>query len=328
MARKDEQNNSSQFDTGFGSANGTFGGSAGGAPKSQSAQGTGGEFSSGFGGGTNAVSQIFRDGGMGGDDKRRKIMMGLILGVSATIVVSSVYYFVFGDSAISTETPTIATTPAPDAAGQAGEKKDEASKAVGATDTEFADVDKEEEFDEEEEGEEEELVSAPAPSASATYAYNEKGGGPLVSAPAGTAIEVSRMQDFSVMYMTGTTNAAGQLRIPNPPAGKVYWRVSGKTESNEIAISPAPKLNIGMQVGASIAATDTLQWSADGEAAHYRLEFAGEQNFGSITFSFSTNKKQVALSGVTPGNYFVRVGGLNVASGRWEFTRGSAVEVK
>lgn len=332
MARKDEQNNSSQFDTGFGSANGTFGGSAGGAPKSQTSQAQGGEFSSGFGGGTNAVSAIFRDGGMGGDDKRRKIMMGLILGVAATIVVSSVYYFVFDGSEISSEAPTVVATPAPDAATQAGEKKDskDTETAVGATDSELADAEDEEDelTDEEEEGEEEELVSAPAPSASGSYTYTERGGGPLVSAPAGTAIEVSRSNDFAVMYMTGTTNAAGQMRIPNPPAGKVYWRVAGKPEVNEITIAPPAKINIGMQVGASIGATDTLQWTANGEVAHYRLEFAGEPTFGSITYSFSTNKTQVALSGVTPGNYFVRVGGLNVASGRWEFTRGSAVEVK
>jgi hypothetical protein len=327
MARKDDQNNSSQFDTGFGSANGTFGGSAGGAPKSQAAQG-GGEFSSGFGGGTNAVSQIFRDGGMGGDDKRRKIMMGLILGVAATIVVSSVYFFVF-DGAVSTEAPTIATTPAPDAAGQIGEKKEQdAGKIAGATDTELTDVDEEEGLEEDEEGEEAELVPAFAPSSSGTYTYNEKGGGPIVSASAGTAVEVSRMKDFSVMYMTGTTNAAGQLRIPNPPPGKVYWRVAGKAEVTEITVLPAPKINIGLQLGASIGAADTLQWTADGEVAHFRLEFAGDPSFGSISSSFSTNKKQLALSGVAPGNYFVRVGGLNVASGRWEFTRGSAVEVK
>jgi hypothetical protein len=327
MARKDDQN-SAQFDTGFGSPNGTFGGSSGGAPKSQSAQGPGGEFSSGFGGGTNAVSQIFRDGGMGPEDKRRKIMMGLTLGVAATFIVGSVYYFVFSDSMMSTEEPAIVTTPAPEGTAAVGEKQD--ATAAGATDSELADVEDEEALDEEEEGEgeEEELVSAPAPSATGNYAYNEKGGGPLVSAAAGTAIEVSRSNDFSVMYMTGTTNAAGQLRIPNPPPGKVYWRVAGKPEVSEITILPAAKLNIGMQVGASVAATDTLQWTADDEAAHYRLEFAGDPSFGSISYSFSTNKKQVALSGVAPGNYFVRVGGLNVASGRWEFTRGSAVEVK
>ncbi len=326
MARKDDQN-SAQFDTGFGAAGGTFGGSAGGAPKSQAAQG--GEFSSGFGGGTNAVSQIFRDGSMGSDDKRRKVMMGLILGVAFTIVAASIYYFVFDEGDFSSEVPTAATTPAPAASETTSEKKaDAAAKTTDAAAGTVAETEEDAAL-EDEEGEDEELVSAPsAPSSSGSYKYNEVGGGPLVSAPAGTAIEVSRMQDFSVMYMTGTTNTGGQLRIPNPPPGKVYWRVAGKPEVTEITIAPPAKLNIGLKIGASIGATETMQWSADGEVAHFRLEFAGEPSFGNLAHSFSTNKNQLTLSGVNPGNYFVRVGGLNVASGRWEYTRGSSIEVK
>lgn len=323
MARKDEQN-SAQFDTGFGAAGGTFGGSAGGAPKSQAAQG--GEFSSGFGGGTNAVSQIFRDGGMSPDDKRRKVMMGLILGVAFTIVAASIYYFVFEQSDYASEVPTVATTPAPGASESTDKKKaDAAAQTTDAAEGSVAETEEDEAL-EEDEVEGEEVVSAP--SSSGSYRYNEVGGGPLVSASAGTAIEVSRMQDFSVMYMTGTTNAAGQLRIPNPPPGKVYWRAAGKAEVSEIAIAPPAKLNIGLQIGASISASETMQWKADGEVAHFRLEFAGEPSFGSLAHSFSTNKKELTLSGVNPGNYFVRVGGLNVASGRWEYTRGSSVEIK
>jgi len=323
MARKDDQN-SAQFDTGFGAAGGTFGGSAGGAPKSQAAQG--GEFSSGFGGGTNAVSQIFRDGGTSPDDKRRKVMMGLILGVAFTIVAASIYYFVFDEGDFAREVPTVATTPAPAPApassADTDEKKaDAAAKTTDAAEDSVAETEEDEDLEEDEE-----VVSAP--SSSGSYKYNEVGGGPLVSAPAGTAIEVSRMQDFSVMYMTGTTNAAGQLRIPNPPPGKVYWRVAGKPEVTEITIAPPAKLNIGLKIGSSIGATETMQWTADGEVAHFRLEFAGEPSFGNLAHSFSTNKNQLTLSGVNPGNYFVRVGGLNVASGRWEYTRGSSVEIK
>lgn len=319
MARKDDQN-SAQFDTGFGASGGTFGGSAGGAPKSQGPQG--GEFSTGFGGGTNAVSQIFRDGGMGGDDKRRNVMLGLIVGAVIMIAGSAVYFFYTEDDT-SLEAPTVATTPAPSEKAVEQKAAEKAAADTAATSAE------EEEEDLEEDGEEEELVSAPAaPSSSNTYTYNEVGGGPLVSAPAGTAIEVSRVQDFSVMYMTGTTNAAGQLRIPNPPPGKVFWRVAGKPEVSEITVSAPPKLNIGMKLGASIGATETLSWSASGNVGHYRLEFSGEPSFGSVAHSFSTNKKSLTLSGVNPGNYFVRLGGLNVASGRWEYTRASSVEVK
>lgn len=319
MARKNEQTNS-QFDTGFG-AGGTFGGtSGGGSPKSQAQMG--GEFSSGFGGGTNAVSQIFQGNGAGGEDKRKRMMTFLLLGIGIAGLAYAAYIF-FLEDPMSGEAPITAVTPAAQPTAAADKATD--AKATA----ELADDGAAEEDDAADEEEGEELAAdAPAPSSSGSYTYNEIGGGPIVQAAAGTPIEVSRKNDFSEMYMTGTTNAGGQLRIPNPPPGKVYWRVAGKSEVTEIAIAPAPKLNIAMKLGPSIGANETLQWSADGNVAHYRLEFASDASFANVAHSFSTSKNQLALSGVNPGNYFVRVGGLNVSAGRWEFTRGSAVEVK
>lgn len=345
MARKDDQN-SAQFDTGFGSAGGTFGGSAGGAAKSQVAQG--GEFSSGFGGGTNHVSQIFRDGGSN-EDRNHKIKMGLILGVAVTAVAYSVYYFILeepdtaGEIPVVTSTPDAAVTPLAESekavdpllAGatttDAPAAGDAASTDAATTDAASTDVAEEDEFEEdgEGEGEEEELLTAAGPAtSSSSYQYSEVGGGPIVTASAGTSIEVSRSPDFGVIYISGVVGESGQMRIPNPPPGKVYWRVAGQSESTEITVLPPPKLNIGMRVGSSIALNETLQWSADGDVGHYRVEFAGEPSFGNVIHSLSTNQSQIALSGIEPGNYFIRVGGLNVASGRWEYTRPSSVEVK
>lgn len=327
MARRKDEQSSSQFDTGFG-AGGTFGGtSGGGSPKSQAQMG--GEFSSGFGGGTNAVSQIFNGGGGGQDDKRRKMTYMVIMGAVGFIIVGAGYFLLFDDSLSTSEnTPEVAVaTPAAKPTTDAAAKP-ATGDAAGDAVTEATEDEATEEDEETEEEGEELATDAVAPSSSASYTYNENGGGPIVQAAAGTGIEVSRKADFSEMYISGTTNAGGQLRIPNPPPGKIYWRVSGKTEVTEITVAAAPKLNIAMKIGASIGASETLQWSADGEAAHYRLEFASDAAFTSIAHSFSTNKNQLALSGVNPGNYFVRVGGLNVAAGRWEFTRGSSVEVK
>lgn len=321
MARKDDQSNA-QFDTGFGSAaGGTFGGSAGAPPRSQAAMG--GEFSNGFGGGTNAVSQIFRDGAMGADDKRRKVTMGILVGAAVVIIAGSVYYFMLDGGEMSTEAPTTATTPVPVSADKA--KVGDAAKDKEISDA-LADEDSEE-MDSEEDADE--LASAPTETTSSgTYTYNEMGGGPIVTAPEGTTIEVSRAQDFSVMYMTGTVGSSGKLRIPNPPPGKVYWRVAGKSDATEITIEPAAKLNLEMKVGATLGASETVKWDAEGDAAFYRFEMAGDAAFNNISHAFSTSKSQVTLSGVNPGTYFVRVGGLNVASGRWEYTKGSSVEVK
>jgi hypothetical protein len=276
------------------------------------------------------VSQIFRDGGAS-DDRSHKIKVGLILGIAVTAVAYSIYYFVLeeGDSAVEvpvvTSTPEVVVTPIAEA-----QKPIDLASTDGTADKSAAEL-TEEEVDEDgdaaEEGEELLTAAGPATSSS-TYQYSEVGGGPIVTASAGTSIEVSRSQDFSVIYISGVVGSTGQLRIPNPPPGKVYWRVAGQTESTEITVLPPPRLNIGMRVGASIAMNETLQWTSDGDVGHYRVEFSGEPTFGNIVHSLSTNQNQIALSGIDPGNYFIRVGGLNVASGRWEYTRGSSVEVK
>jgi len=283
----------------------------------------GGEFSNGFGGGTNAVSQIFRDGAMGAEDKRRKLMMGLLVGAAVVVIGGSVYYFMFEGGEMSTEAPTVATTPVPVSADKS--KAGDAAKDKESTDA-LADEDGD---DTDSAGDKEELASAPSETTSSgNYTYNEMGGGPIVSAPEGTTIEVSRAQDFSVMYMTGRVGSSGKLRIPNPPPGKVYWRVAGRSDATEITIEPAAKLNLAVKLGATLGASETVKWDAEGEAAFYRLEMAGDAAFNNISHAFSTSKSQVTLSGVNPGTYFVRLGGFNVASGRWEYTKGSSVEVK
>ena len=138
---------------------------------------------------------------------------------------------------------------------------------------------------------------------------------------------MSRKADFSVPYVAGSANAAGQFRIPNPPPGKVYWRQQGGLGANEISISEPASIGLSFSAPAEIAADANLSWQASGPVSYYRVELSTDQGFGTVAHVMSTSSQSAALKEVSPGSYFVRVGGLNKASGKWEFSRPSSVKV-
>lgn len=317
MNQNKKDNQGSQFDSGFGGS--MFGG--GGQTNVGGGSGTpgapGGEFgnASGFGG-TNAVSQIFKEGGFAGDEKKKRM---IVLGAAIAAVVAclgAVWFLFFNDSS-SSETPA-ATTPV----AAAPVAKTDAVEAAAAEDG----------ADDGAEEADSEAVEAPAaaPATSGTsssYAYNEEQGGPVVTVAASAAIEVSRKPDFSVPYVAGHANSAGQFRIPNPPPGKIYWRQQGAQGSNEITVTAPPSLGLSFSAPAEIAAGGSVSWQASGPVSYYRVELSADQSFGSVANVVSTSSQSAALKEVSPGSYFVRVGGLNKASGKWEFSRAASMKV-
>lgn len=323
----------SQFESGFGGS--MFGGGGGTQPNGSQfgggnnsqftqgggAPGGGGEFSSGFGG-TNAVSQIFKDGGFGGDDKKKRmIIMGAF--VAALVVCFGAVWFLFFRTADEAETagetpaltPTVAAAPADASAG-------------AATDAEVAE-------DEEmgEDGAEDDVAAADSAAStqtagSSSWAYDEETGGPIVSAAPGATIEVARTQSFADRYVAGRANASGKFRIPAPPPGKVYWREAGSAAINEISISAPARLGLSFQAPATVETGGSLSWQASGPASFYRVEFATDANFQNMATVIATSQAQAAIKDVSAGKYFVRVGGFNRAAGKWEWSSASSVEVR
>ena len=310
---------------GPGATQGGFGGAPGGT--------NGGEFASGFGG-TNAVSQIFREGGFSGEDRRKKFLIGGAV-VAALAACAAVYFLFVQEKPPAADAPAAAAESADASADNAAEEEDGA--ATG--DEEYAD---EEEGSAEGEGAAEAgAASAPASAGagaasagapivagSSSYDYNEEAGGPVVSAPAGSVIEVSRRASFSDRYVTGTVGQGGTFRIPNPPPGKVYWRSQGSGSANQITVNPPVGLGIQFQAPATLSEGGNLSWTATGPSAYFRVEFATDPSFATNAHVISTNQMAAPVTGVSAGSYFVRIGGLNRAAGKWEFSQASKLEVQ
>jgi hypothetical protein len=316
------KNDNKGQDSGFGGSmfggNGGAGGTNAGGGNSQ----FGGDFQGGFGG-TNAVSQIFKDGGSGGgDDKKKRMIMIAAVGVTVAAVAAGGWFLFFDDAAPSAETTEVAPT---------------APVVPPAESAETAAV--EEATDDTEEAVEED-TAAPATSApaqanedtevigSSNYTYNEEKGGPVIKSTAGANIQVSRAESFSPLYVTGKANADGKFQIPNPPPGEIFWRVSGSNAATKITIKPPPSLTFDFSAPAEVAAGGTLGWSATGPAAFFRLEVSTDQSFANLAAVVSTKENQAALNNIAAGRYYVRLGGFNKASGKWEYSNASQTNVK
>jgi hypothetical protein len=309
------KNDNKGQDSGFGGS--MFGGTgAGGSNAGGGNSQFGGDFQGGFGS-TNAVSQIFKDGGSGGgDDKKKRMMMIAAVGLTVAAVAAGGWYLFFDDSA-QTET-TEAVTPVAPADGTAKTEEEDAAA------------------EDEEALEEDEVAEAPAAAApaasgvsgSSSYSYDDRKGGPIVTASAGATIEVSLEQGFGTMYVTGKANESGKFQITNPPPGKIYWRVSGTTSVAEITVNPPPALSLDFTAPPEIAADGTLSWSASGPVSYFKLEFAPDAAFSTISSTVSTKENQAAIKNVAPGKHFVRLGGFNLAAGKWEYSPASQTSVK
>ncbi len=311
---------SSQFESGFGGS--MFGGANGSQFNSQSNgsqfggpgnTGTqaGGEFGATSFGGTNAVSQIFKEGGFGGDDKKKKMIVVGAAIAAVVVCLGAVWYLFFNEDG----TETAATTPAITEPATAPATQEEA-----ATD----------EDDAEEDAAPATTSAAPAGAASgngSTWAYNEESGGPVITVAPGAAVEVSRLASFAESYVAGKANEAGKFRIPAPPPGKVFWRLQGQSNSNEITITPPPGLGLSFNAPGKLASGGQLKWSASGPVAFFRVEFGTDAKFTSVSHAISTSQTSAAAKDVGAGTYFVRVGGFNRASGKWEWSSASSVNV-
>jgi hypothetical protein len=308
---------SSQFDYGMSASQFGQGGGGNGGDNSQF-NGAGGEFGTGFGG-TNAVSQIFKQGGLADEDKKRRMMIGGAAAAAILACAGLLLWFSWEDFFGGETTPegevTDGMKPATDAAAIATEAPAVApSEVVAEATPEAAPA---------------VLAEQPAPPAEAggSYTYNEMDGGPLVPATDGAVIEVARRADFADAYILGRAKG-GQLRIPNPPPGKIYWREQGGTASNEMSIGEPESLGVSFSPPGSVANGAQLTWSASGTAGFFRIEFATDASFNNVAAYISTGQNAAAVKDVAAGQYHVRVGGLNLKSGKWEYSGGSAITVQ
>ena len=286
------------------------------------------DFTSSFGTSTNAVSQIFREGGFA-SDKRNKIM--IFGGIGLIVVAAAIFYFAGGSE--STSEPDL-PPPEGDVQKQADAKDPLAQPSPPPGKVE------------------------PEPQQQAVG--NNSGAAPVPSGPIALSeppVDARRVYDESstgaTFTWTGGGNEIAFARNPsmnpltkrftvtgnsfvflNPYPGNWYWQVRGPEGASEVrrfSVEEPPRRNVALQQpaegGALAGNGGVIAWQAAEKVAFYRVELSSK-GWASPEYRFATAGTNLALEGVAPGQYQMRLGAFSEVSGRWEYTKPIAVSVQ
>ena len=280
-----------------------------------------GEFSSDFGTNTNAVSQIFKSGGFASENKTRLIIMA----IAAAAIIGFGYWYLFEPSSSdSTQVAEEATDE--EGAGAEGDKAAQVAKAEAAeeakTPAEAAPV---------------AATAATAntgaiklntPNDKASQPYDESSG-PATFSWEGPAdlIVFSRSSTMLPVIKEVKLNGASSYSFENPYPGTWHWQVknaSGASDIRSFKISAPTRRSFPVTQpasGASLAGNGgVVSWQAGEKIARYSVELApAGQSFAAPSYRFGASGTSVALQGVNPGSYDLRVGAFSEVSGRWEW---------
>ena len=311
-----------------------------------------GEFSSDFGTNTNAVSQIFKSSGFNSENKTRTLLMVLL---AVVILGAGVYFFTGGDDDID----TFATGESEDGEelGEEDEEGEGEEEVEGEGEEELAEEGEEEEaLDEEgeeeateelaEEGEasEEEFAEGEAemdsgvassgsiqliaPNTGDQTAYDETRGPAMFSwEGAGDRIVFSRSPNMTPVVKSVRLNGKSSYSFENPYPGTWYWMVEnadGASEVRQFFVNSPEKRSFPVTQpapgGALAGSGGVISWQAGQKVARYSVELVQSgASWAMPAHRFGTSGTSIALEGVTPGAYDVRVGAFSEVAGRWEW---------
>jgi hypothetical protein len=284
-----------------------------------------GEFSSDFGTNTNAVSQIFKSGGFASENKTK-----LILGAVAVIaILGAAYFFVaspsedeatmteeamdedeegMGDEGMADMGETVPTDAKPAEVAKPMESAAPAAEAAPATSTG--------------------AIALTSPPNGAAQSYDETEG-PAEFQWEGPADQIvfSRSQTMNPPVKIVTLNGASTYSFENPYPGTWYWQVknaSGASEVRSFKIAAPARRSFPVtqpSPGGSLSGNGgVVSWQAGEKIARYSVEFTpAGQSFAAPSHRFGSSGTSVAIQGVSPGSYDVRVGAFSEVAGRWEW---------
>lgn len=321
-----------------------------------------GEFTSTFDTNTNPVSEIFREGGFGGQDRTRNIVLAVV-GVILIGVVA--WLFLQNDDPIlmdEPDLPSIASEP-PDLPDLSAVPETPKPAVTPDTEPEPPTIAEEPEPLAPETSTDPEVSEDPKPSYSSEggseYAtdtgYVGGGVGATLISPSNGAVrdydESKGPAEFSwdgspggwILFSKHPDMQPIERRAPvsgnsyqyyHPFPGTWYWRVKnggGSSEIRSFTISAPAKRNLAVSVpqsGGSVAGNGgVVSWQGDDRVAYYRLEISNG-DWTNPQYRFATSGNSLQLQGVQPGSYQLRVGGFSEVSGRWEFSQPFAVTVQ
>ena len=295
-----------------------------------------GEFNSNFGTNTNAVSQIFKEGGFVSQSRAKYLAIGGVV-----IVLAAVLFFVLTNeessdtesTASDSETSEVADEPSEESSTESDSKEKAETPAAAETKPAMAAAPAAPAL----------APAAPAPMATATgfgsgkitlaepaegssLMYDESQGPAQFSwTGGGGSIVFSRHKSMQPVEMRVRVNG-NSYAFHHPWPGTWYWRVenrSGKTDVRTFTVGAPQRRNISVSQptsGGSVAGTGgTVSWQGDSRVASYRVEFSTGA-WANPQHRFASSGNSVQLQGVAPGQYQMRIGAFSEVAGRWEYT--------
>ncbi|MBF0441057.1 MAG: hypothetical protein HQK54_04065 [Oligoflexales bacterium] len=306
-----------------------------------------GEFTSDFGTNTNAVSQIFKNNGLGGEGRTRTILIG----VGILIILLGVLYYVMdsGDEEFkdedlaqtSEEGDKAAQEEEEDSAGQqeaqqattqqpqADASSAKAPAAAGAAATAQSPAAAG--------GSSTGPISVVQPTKGASHNYDETQG-PAVFEWNGKAdrIVFSRSPSMKPVSRIINLNGASKYKFDHPHPGTWYFRVENSEGASDVinfTVNPPVKRNIKVQqptAGGTISGNGgVVTWEPDAKVARYQVQLVtAGSSWANAPYRFGTSGTSVAIKNVPAGSYDLRVGAFSEVSGRWEWNVISGVKVE
>ena len=310
-----------------------------------------GEFTSNFGTNTNAVSQIFKEGGFVNQDRTKKLIIG---GVVIAILAILLYVFWPSDEdSVATDETTGEETATDEAAGEeTDETATEETEEVATDETAETAPETPATGDTQAaagEGTAPSTASSYVPSSFAASSgsitltepadgsslnYDESQGAASFSWSGGGGwIVFSRNQSMNPVSLKVAVSG-NSYSFQHPWPGKWFWKVQNKSGSTEVrSFTVASPVRRNMQIsepqanGAIAGSGGTISWQGDSKVARYRVEFS-TGDWANPPYRFSSSGNSVQTNGVPAGTYMMRLGAFSEVSGRWEFTSPVSVTVQ
>ena len=171
------------------------------------------------------------------------------------------------------------------------------------------------------------VVNRPQIGSKKTYAYSAMTSGPVVTSRPHAHVIVSRDAHFKSVYVMGETDKDGEFRITNPPPGIIYWKVSGNNKVNKIIVAEPESTALKLNIPAELKIGDSFTWSGNKNVGYYKLEISTDPSFADNVRTYSMKTTTMNSFIVGTGNWFVRLGGLNIKSGAFDYTNVTPVSV-
>ena len=130
------------------------------------------------------------------------------------------------------------------------------------------------------------------------------------------------------VYVSGNS-----YRLAHPWPGTWYWQVQGDdgdvSEVSRFIVDAPVRRQVAMAPLPSPLSGNggVVSWTGDTKVARYTVELS-QSGWANPAMRYQTSGTSLPLTGVTPGQYQVRVGAFSEVSGRWEYTPPVSVSIE